>query len=821
MPRIAMRAPAGSTPGSRGLSAGICAASFGVLLLEIALTRIFSFTIWYHFAYLTISVALLGFGAAGSLLAVSPRLAADSQLPRSASLAAGVGVALVLFVVSALPLDPVAVLQDRQQLVNLAVYYLVLVIPFLAAGLAVAGAIAQAPARIAQLYAWDLAGAGLAALAAVPLIWWFGAPVTVALAATAFGVAAIAFSRPPTPSGVALAVALALATVAAAATVVFTPGSKKFLSIHMATGARPIFQRWTPINRVDVVAWDETTQDDRRGYRSWGASSRYTGPGQHFRMIGYDGDSCASLYRWDGEREELDWLHHHVFQAPYALKERPHVLVLGVGGGVDVLNAIANDATRIVGVELNPVTIDLERQLYAAYDGGIFDRPEVTMVAADGRRYLRSTAERFDVLEINSVATLSALFSAAYVLPESYLYTADAVGDYLAHLSPGGVLAIAMGDFNTERWQPRHTLRMVSNVRRALHARGVEAPQRHVAIVASTEGLAMAHTLVKNEPFTADEIARLDAFVAAEGFAYWQRPDRRVDHDAALLLWGNDAEREAFYAAQDLNLRATTDESPFFFNFYKWRRLRRRAHEIDDARTFATGQIVLLVMLAQSIAVAALLILLPLVRLRRGLRRVPRRSGYVVYFAAIGFGFVLLEISFVQRFVLYLGYPTYALSVVLFAMLAFAGLGSRWSARIARARARALLELLAALAGLTALYLVALPALFGATLGATLAARIAIAVALLAPLGLVLGTFFPLGIEAVSAFGGGFVPWAWGVNACAMVVGTTAAVMIAMSADFRVVTLVAVASYASGVGAISWARRAAPPVTTAAPRLPA
>jgi spermidine synthase len=807
-----MNARAETTPAFRALCAGIFAASFGVVLLEIALGRIFSFTIWYHFSYLTISVALLGFAAAGSLLAAFPRLLDDvSALLRQASLTAALGVAILLFVASGVSLDPVAVLHEKQQLTNLAGYYLALMMPFLGAGMAIVGAIAVAPTRIARLYFWDLAGAALACLAVVPLIWRFGTPVTVALSATAFCAAAVAFSRPTTPSRVALAIVLATVTIAVGATVEFVPGSKKFLSIHSATGARPIFQRWTPINRVDVVAWDETTQDDRLGYRGWGASPRYDGPGQHFRMIGYDGDSCASMYRWSGAREELDWLHHHVFEAPYLLTERPRVLVIGVGGGVDILTAIANDAASIVGVELNPITIALEQGPYAAYNGGILNRPEVTMVAAEGRHFLRSTADRYDLIEMNSIGTLSASSSAAYVLPESYLFTADAVSDYLSHLTPGGVFASATGDFNTPEWQPRHTLRLLSNVRRALARRGVQAPERHVAIVASAEGLAMVHTLVKAEPFTAEDMARLDAFVQTEGFEYWQRPDRRVDHAAALLLWGDDAEREAFYARQDLNLRATTDESPFFFNFYKWRTLWKRSGEMDAARTFTTGQIVLVLMLAQSVVAAAVLVLAPLIA-RRGadLGSMPRRSGYVLYFVAVGLGFMLLEISFLQRFGLYLGYPTYTISVVLFSLLIFAGLGSLLSARIAPPYERALTAALAALVSLTMLYLLGLSVIFGATLGASLPVRIAIAVALLAPLGLLLGVFFPLGITLVSARSVHFVPWAWAITGCAGVVGTILAVMLAISWDFRVVTLLALAIYAAGVGALAWAEKARP-----------
>ncbi len=806
-------APTTSDMSPRAASAGIFAAALGVLLLEVALTRIFSFTIWYHFAYLTISVALLGFGAAGSILAAFPNLLTDpSKLLRRSCLVAALGVGLVLAVVSFIPLDPLSVLKERRQLLNLVIYYVVVTVPFFASGLAIAGVIAKSPERVSRLYFWDLLGAGCACLLVVPLIWRLGTPVTVSLSAIAFAVAAVCFATNRGATAAA-AIVVALVTVAIGWRVDFTPGKNKFISIHMATGASPIFHRWTPINRVDAVAWDESKQNAQTGYRGWGASKKYDGPGQHFRMIGYDGDSCASMYRWSGDPKELEWFQHHVFKAPYVLKEKPSVLIIGVGGGTDILNAVSNQAKSVVGVELNPITVELGKQPYAEYNGGLFNRPEVTMVAAEGRHYLRSHRDTYDLIEINSVDTLSALSSGAYVLSESYLYTADAVSDYLAHLNPGGVFAMAMGDFNVPQQLARHTLRLISNTRRALLQRGVQHPEAHVVIVASNEGLAMAHTMVKNEPFTAEEMQKLDAFVQAQDFVYWTRPDRRIDHGAALLLWGSDAEREQYYDAQDLNLRATTDESPFFFNFYKWRSLLRRSGELDSARTFATGQIVLVIMLVQSTLFASILILTPLLRLRDGLSNVARRSGYVMYFVALGLGFILLEISFIQRFVLYLGYPTYALSVVLFSLLTFTGLGSFFSERIAPPYERVLPKLLGALIVVAIAYLVGLQLVFNATLGASLAVRIVIAVLLLAPLGIVLGMFFPLGVKLAAQANPTLVPWAWGINGCATVVGTILAVIVAISWDFRGVTLLSLAIYGGGVAAMLWAqaaRRTAP-----------
>jgi hypothetical protein len=393
------------------------------------------------------------------------------------------------------------------------------------------------------------------------------------------------------------------------------------------------------------------------------------------------------------------------------------------------------------------------------------------------------------------------------VLSESFLYTADAVRDYLDHLEPRGIFAMAVGDLQSETQAPRHTLRLASIVRRALEDRGVAEPWRHVMIVGTGGGLPFTHTLVRNEPFTGEEVERMAEFAAREGFDLWHRPDRPGTTQASRILSWDARTLANFYRSHPLDLEPTTDASPFFFNFYKWRTLAREAayETLGYDRTLATGQIVLVVMLAQSVVFAALLILLPLRRLPRDAAGHPRRRlAFLAYFGALGAGFILLEISMIQRFVLFLGYPTYSLTVVMLSLLASTGVGSLLSERVREPIARVLPARLAALALLVAGWLVAAPAVFDALLGAPLAVRIAVSIALLVPLGLVLGAFFPLGIRMAEREGSSLVPWAWAVNGCATVIGTLLAVMAGMTWSFTAVTLGALAIYAVGVTAL-WA----------------
>ena len=794
----------GSPPPSR-LYAGIAASAAAVLMLEIGLTRIFSYTIWYHFAYLTISVALLGFGASGSLLAAWPRLRERPGFISTAAIAAALGVSLCLLVIDHVALDPLAIATDPLQFARLMLYYVAVALPFCAGGFLVALPLMAHPGSVSRLYFWDLVGAGLACGAVVPLIWWLGTPVATAASTLGFAFAAIAYAEPGRRlvRGLLAAMAAALA-FGVAVTGTFPAAPTKLLSQFLVSpNARLAFSRWTPINRVDVLAFDPPMAEG--SYLFWGISPDYHGQAPGYWMIGNDGDSCAVLYQWDGDLASLEFLDHHVLAIPYLLLDRPSVVAIGLGGGADVLNALRHHAGSVVGVEINPMTVHAVRDLFREQSGGVLNRSDVEAVVAEGRSFLRSRDARYDLIEINSVDTLSALSTGAYVLSESYLYTSDAVSDYLDHLRPNGIFAMAVGDLDLPDQLPRHTLRLASIVRQALERRGVKDPARHVVVVGSPGWRPLTHTLVKNEPFTPEELAKIDAFAKREHFSFWHRPDAEIANPAArILLWPR-FRLENFYKAQPLKLGPISDDSPFFFNFYKWRTLAQPATytRLGYDRTLATGQIVLAIMLLQAVVMSALLILLPL-------RRVPRatggtlvqRSGLLLYFGALGTGFILLEISLIQRFVLFLGYPTYSLTVVMLSLLVSTGIGSLRTERVtARFESRLPLRLLG-LALIAALLVYGAPLVFARLLGAPLALRIAVSILLLVPLGLVLGGFFPLGIRIAERANPRLVPWAWAVNGCATVIGTLVAVIAAMSSSFTIVTLLAVGVYAVGVLAL-------------------
>jgi hypothetical protein len=239
----------------------------------------------------------------------------------------------------------------------------------------------------------------------------------------------------------------------------FIPASEKHVARFQAQpNASLVYHRWTPVNRVDVVRFDPPRREG--SYIEWGISPKYQGEAPGYYMIGNDGDSCAVMYQWDGTMESIDFHDHHILRTPYVVLSNPKELAIGLGGGADVLNALKHDAKSVVGVELNPMTIHVGKNVLRDFNGNLLNHPKVETVAAEGRSFLRSRDERYDLIEINSVDTLSALTTGAYVLSESYLYTVDAIGDYLDHLTPGGVFAMAVGDYVTPREPARHVIRL-------------------------------------------------------------------------------------------------------------------------------------------------------------------------------------------------------------------------------------------------------------------------------------------------------------------------------------------------------------------------
>lgn len=799
--------------------AGILVCSLAVLMQEILLTRIFSFTIWYHMAYLAISTALLGFGSAGAMLTLMPGLVERHPRRLSAWSAAAAGVALLvgMAIVAQRPLRPDRMLAEPGWFaMQLAGYYAVVCVPFWFGGLAVVAPLSAWPVRANRLYAADLLGAGLGCAAAVAALTFLDGETAVFACAALFVAAGALYVTPSRLAGslAALAAVLLAAAPFADRALAFRPTiSKTLASATELSGARTLFTRWSPVNRVDVFG----VPGFLGGFwTAWGRSGHYTGTPPASVSIVYDGHNGSDVYKIRG-RESLEVLDYHILSTPYLFQERPRVLVIGVGGGIDILNALYHDASRVTGVDLQPITIRLLDGPLAHWTGGWLQRPEVELVAAEGRHYVRSHADTWDLIQITAVDTFSAQTTGAYVLAESYLYTVEGIGDFLSKLAPDGMLSIVAGDhyYNDPAIASPFGTRLALVAREALRRRGIRDPKPHLLLVGQAveepdappekvvRGAWIQNLLVKKSPFTAAELARLREFAGPNLFSVRLSPDgHHRDPHIARVVHARDDELAQVIEAQTFAIDPITDDRPFFFHVLRWNGLTLDQRVDWDSPGAFTSQIVLLLMLAQAMLLGGVFIALPLVRRTRGDLPAASAARYLAYFLALGLGFLLIEISFVQKYVLFLGYPTYSLSVTIFSLLVFAAAGA-WLSQRGWARPRRLLAgMLTLTVILVAIEIVVMPRVREALLFAPLGARLAATALFQLPLGLALGTFFPTGLELLRQRRPALIPWAWAVNGIGSVAAAVLAVLLGMEIGFSGVALVALAIYCAGTGAL-------------------
>ena len=811
--------------------------SAGALAYEVLLTRLFSIVQWHHYAYMVISIALLGYGASGAFLAL-----AGEALRRHLGAAFAAGAAL--FAVSAvlsfavaerLPFNPLAVIWEPRQLLFLPILYALFALPFFGAATCIGLALAAFPHRVGRIYRYDLMGAAAGAIGLMLALFVVFPDAALRLVAL-LGLLAATLAISLRDSGAIRKSRAAACSVAAVAACAALPPSWTALHLSeykglsqalLVPGAQVLVEDSSPLGLLTVVSSPTVPLRHAPGL----SLNNATEPPAQLGVF-TDGDGLTAITAFDGRREPLAYLDFTPAALPYHLLEKPDVLILGAGGGADILLALLHGAATIDAVELNPQLVRLVAQRFSAFAGHLYERPGVRVHVAEARSFVAGGRNRYDVIQIPLLDSFAAAAAGTHSLSESYVYTIEAFEQYLDRLRPGGYLAIT-------RWlklPPRDSLRLFATAVSALERRGIGEPGRHLALVRSWN---TATLLVKNGRLSDQDTARVRSFADERAFDLafltgmaraeanrFNILDQADFFDGAVALLG--PERDAFLRDYTVVIAPTIDDRPYFFDFFKWRALpellERRA--LGGAALLYWGYLVLAATLIQAAALALLLILAPLLWLGRE-RREPAaadlaRWRVALYFLAIGLAFLFIEIASIQRFVLFLGHPVYAIPVVLCGFLFFAGLGSgispKLTARLEALRARSpqrpsigaadrLLRcflhvrhpaLALAVAGIgTAAFMhlvLALP-LFRWLMPLPDALKIAVSLALIAPLAFFMGMPFPLALARVAATRAALVPWAWGINGCASVLSAVLAILLAMSLRFNAVVVIAIALY--------------------------
>jgi hypothetical protein len=765
------------------LLAGVGLTSFATLLLELALTRLFSVVLFYHFAFLAISVALLGLGAGGVFAYIFKRWLAKCETWQLATWLCLGNAVTILLVLEIVLHSRVALEVSRINFLRLTALYLAAAVPFFLTGLLFSMVFAREPQRIPVLYGADLGGGALACLAAVPLLNWIGGPNTILAASAALTIAATVWASSTNARRIGAGFLLAFIAL------IGVNHSNRFIDVVYAKGmlrdpAWVEFARWNALSRVEV---------DRQGQG---------------KAIVIDAD--ASTYIMSAEPEhwrETGWEQSQMSGPPsLANVLRPHgeFAIIGPGGGPDVLRAVANGSPSVTAIEINPIIANtIMRGRYADYSRHLYQRPDVHVQVTDGRSYLRSTSQKFDVVQMTLVDTWASTAAGAFALSENNLYTVEAFREYFEHLRPDGMIAITRWEFH----EPREALRVVSVAMDALHHLGVANPERNF-IVASDgaldeDGIPVV-VLAKKSPFLPGEEAEVKKHLARfTDLHALYLPSEPAHNPFGDLIASNDP--YTFARGYPYNVAPVNDNAPFFFFTLKPSQILGN----EDLKSgidwkVNLGVVVLLLVLAISAVAVVIFLILPLA-LRGG-----RQQSLLplLYFVAVGLGYIFVEIAFIQRFVLFLGHPTYALTVVIFLLMLSSGAGSLLSRRWLPRTELAWMPLVL-IAAVLSLDVFLLPHWLTSWVGLAFGYRLMVSGVLLIPLGFLMGMPFPTGLRALAARSIVDVPglesaavsednaveWAWAMNAAASVLGSVLAMVIAIQSGLNITLACGVATY--------------------------
>ena len=778
----------------RSMMLAVALVSLASLLLELALTRLFSVVLFYHFAFFAISVALLGLGSGGVFAHIRQEWLARFDMRTLGAWLCLLNSIFILCSVEVVLHTPVSLEVTGRNFGKLTIIYLAAAVPFFLTGLLFSVLFARSSGYISQLYGADLAGGATACLVVVPLLNFIGAPNALLLASACMAVAAALWADQITFRRAAYGVAVVFVLLMAA------NYSGKIIDVIYAKGVYRDpkwieYSRWNAISRIEV--------DSHLGGR----------------YVVIDADATTAIMNVDPARWEqngsatplgtglpdtsgFNWKKSLMSAAPSVANVlRPHgdFAIIGPGGGVDVIRAVANGSPSVTGIEINPtIANNVMRGRYADYSFHLYDQPQVHIHVQDGRSYIRSSRDKYDVVQMTLVDTWASTAAGAFALSENNLYTVEAFREYFDHLKPDGMIAITRWEFK----QPREALRVVSQGIEALHQIGVADPQQHFVIIADgglNEDGRPVLVLVKKSPFTGTEYASVAAHIRANPNLFWLNPASDYDGLQPLppaaepfrnLIDSNDP--TSFARNYAYNVSPVSDSAPFFFFTLKTR------HVIENILAgtgrgmdwrINLGVVVLGMLLIISIVAVLAFLILPLA-LHRHRQHAPK-TGIVslLYFIAVGFGFILVEISLIQRFVLFLGHPTYALTVVVFLLLLASGAGSV----AARSRINSggkIFPLIGFISALIVANVLLLPWLLSAAVGLPFVIKLLVSGVILAPLGFLMGMPFPTGLRLVKT-----VEWAWALNAAASVLGSVMAMIIAIHFGLTVTLLCAAAAY--------------------------
>jgi spermidine synthase len=754
---------------------GLGFTTMATLILELALTRIFSVVFYYHFAFLAISIALFGLGVGGVFsYVVAARPGNVYQKLGSLALSASVSVLLVLWFILS---------RQNNDIWTLAGVYFATAVPFFLAGTIVSIAISEAIERVHRAYFFDLAGAAVGCLLLILFLDVAGGPGAVIAAAAVYAIAAaLWYNQARQDSLRIMAVLVALLMV----TLLVVNGKARWFDVHWAKGERipeERFSAWNSFSRVGVI-------------------EQHNADGSPYWLIRIDADAATGIATYDWAHglfpEQRAELLRQGQGMPYALRPGAKTLIIGPGGGYDVSRALASGSKDVTAVEINPLIANkIMQDVMVKENYGIYLRPEVHLHVEDGRSFVRSSTEKYQVLQATLVDTWASTAAGAFALSENNLYTSDAFYDYLSHLTDDGVLVFTRWGFEP----PRESLRLVSLAMDALTRLGEPNYAAHIIAVrddaTKLNGWGAQDTvLISRKPFSAADIENARRLTAESHMDIVYLPGQPTNNAFGQLL--SSANPAGFWNSYQYDVSPVGDDRPFFFytvqprdlwNFVRNANQQSADYKINRAVPLLFG------LMGLSIVVTSLILVLPRLVLGTRLPKQKNVMTFLWYFLCLGAGYILVQVALIQKFVLLLGHPTYALTVIVFSMLVASGAGSYLSRRVVAGDDIRLAFVLAAVAVLVGILAFVSAPLVAAAAGWPLAAKVLLTTLSVAPAALLMGMPFPSGLRRLEKRHAPSVRWAWSLNAAASVLGSASAIFLAIYIGLRSTLLVGAALY--------------------------
>jgi len=776
---------------------GIFLLSFSSLLYELSLTRVFSVTLWYHFGFLIISTALMGFGASGVVVALWKRFREEYDLDKTLSwlsLWLSFFIIISFWLIQKIPFDPFSLYADKKQLIYMPVTYTLVAVPFFFTGLALSLLFTRFPSQINKLYCFDLVGAASGCIAIVFTISFFGGGGSVLFAASFAAMSALIFSF----KSFRYLSALGLSLFVAAIFLSFNADSIIPLRITFNKGLssgkdKPVMTRWNTFSRVDLYI-DSSGSSPEKKSPVFIIDQGTAATGLEFDL---SPNVRTALQQFPGDTLYSSCL-------AYLGKTKPTILVIGSGCGTQVLDALHFGVKKVVAVEINSIINDevLHNNLW----GKLYQQPEVEPVTNEARNYIRSSKEKFDA--IVSVHTISnaAIASGALSLAENYVLTREAFEDYYDHLTDSGIIYFTRPEFQIPR--------LFATGREVLEKKGIKNPAAHFFAYtypspARFKGRKSFYAIfmMSKTAFTIPQLESAKKFIGAI----------KDGNDDAVILYSPDLQNKnvydsvlaatnlsSFYQQYSFEIAPATDNKPFFNHHTRWSALNWAAiKDIFSQQRMGRlaledkpiAEVSLIFLLLQVLILAAIFIILPLLKFSSGNLKVKNVFPSLLYFSGLGCGFIMIEIVMIQQFSLLLGEPVYTFAIVLSALLLFTGVGSYISGRYALNANRTLRVAISCLAILLLLASFFLPALLRQIISFPMAARVFLSVILIMPFGILLGIPFPSGMQIISKQSPLLIPWAWGVNGFFTVIGSVFTLILSMMIGFQAVLWIAAAIY--------------------------